>query len=315
MSLRSRSSPSLPRVSLQIRDLAIMESLVQLRAATLDDLHRAHFPGLSRKRAVNRLAQLARAGMLAPADVVLHDETATTRVYTLGPRARTALERRTLSSEHFRYRRWNPTLRDSSIPHQIVVNRLAGKIGGAAIPEHLLPVPGKNAARNRPDAVIEGVDVAGRARMLGLEVDLGHYSRDRIVGKAEAWRTYPEAGPLLIVVPDVARANKVNRWVRDRHNIHLLTVADLHERIDHALSIEGEGVFFGLDLWTGGTALDAERERQRVKAEEDDRLEAEETALYQARLERERREADGARAAENERRRQGARRGRRRFGV
>lgn len=315
MSLRSRSAPSSPRVSLQTRDLAIMESLVQLRAAMLDDLHRVHFSGLSRKRAVNRLAQLARAGMLAPADVVLHDETATTRVYTPGPRARTALERRTLSSEHFRYRRWNPTLRDSSIPHQIVVNRLADKICGTTIPEHLLPVPGKNAARNRPDAVIEGVDVAGRARMLGLDVDLGHYSRERIVGKAEAWRTYPDAGPLLIVVPDVARANKVYGWVRDRHNIHLLTVADLHERVAHALSTGGEGVLFGLDLWDGGRAHAPEHERRRLEAEAEAKFEAAEEAAYAARLERERAAADATRAGEEQRRRHAGRRGRRRFGV
>lgn len=109
MASRSRPASSSPRVSLQKRDLEIMESLVLLRAATLDDLHRAHFPGLSRKRAINRLGQLARAGMLSPADVVLHGEVAATRVYTLGPKARTALERRT------------------------------------TVPEHLLPVPDKNA--------------------------------------------------------------------------------------------------------------------------------------------------------------------------
>ncbi len=56
MASRSRTVSSPPRVSLQHRDLKIMESLVLLRAATLDDLHREHFPGLSRKRALNRLA-------------------------------------------------------------------------------------------------------------------------------------------------------------------------------------------------------------------------------------------------------------------
>ena len=52
----------------------------------------------------------------------------------------------------------------------------------------------KSCARHRPDAVIEGVTQGGETRMLGIEVDLGHYSRERIVGKLDAWRSYPDGG-------------------------------------------------------------------------------------------------------------------------
>lgn len=317
MASRSRNAPSSARVSLQKRDLAIMESLVQLRAATLDQLHREHFPGLTRKRAINRLGQLARAGMLAPADVVLHGASAPTRVYTLGPKARTALERRSLSSEYFRYRRWNPTLRDSSIPHQLVVNRLTGALDGTTVPEHLLPVPDKNAARNRPDAVVEGVDVDGATRWLGLEVDLGHYSRERIVGKVKAWRSYPEAATLIIVVPDEARRRRVQSWVVHESGVcvWVITTDKFYEELDYALSPQSEGQFVELDIWTGGDAFDGERERARLIREERARQRAEEEAERQAEMERNRQAAEAARRQAEQQRQQAARRGRRRFGV
>ncbi len=253
--------------------------------------------------------------MLSPADVVLHGEEVTTRVYTLGPKARTALERRSLSSEHFRYRRWNPTLRDASIPHQIFVNRLAQRIGGATVPEHLLPVPDKNAARNRPDAVIEGVDIDGQTRWLGLEVDLGHYSRERITGKVEAWRDYPDPATLVIVVPDEARRARVDDWVGPVREVRVITSDAFGEEIQRAHTPSGEGQLFDLDLWTGGDAFVGTRERlRRVNEMHERQIAADEEAMRErAAAEAERRAAaEAARRAEEQRR---ERRGRRRFGV
>lgn len=297
MSSKSSARSGGRRVSLQRRDLDILESLVVLRAETLSELHRQHFGGLSRKRAVNRLAQLARAGYLHGANVYLHGEHEATRVYTLGPKARPALEQRSLSSEHFRYRRWNPTLRDASIPHQIVVNRLGRLLDLSLVPEHLLPVVDKNGARNRPDAVVEGIDRDGRPMLLGIEVDLGHYSRERILAKQQAWAKLPDHGQLLFVVPDSARAERVRRWLRHSSGSVVLTREQFVRDVDSARGPEGEGLYRGLDLWENGAAWEREHERQREQerrwAEEDQRREAVEAA----RIERERIEAQQAAAA------------------
>jgi hypothetical protein len=284
------------RVSLQQRDLAVMESLVLLRAETLDELHARHFSGLSRKRAVNRLAQLARAGFLSPADVVLFGETKLTRVYTLGPKARTALERRSLCSEHFRFPRWNPTLRDASIPHQVAVNRLGRMIGARLLPEHLLPVVEKDGAKHRPDAVIEGVAYDGQTRLIGIEVDLGHYSRERILGKHKTWRSYPDAATLVFVVPDQQRAARVQGWLGEpSHHVKVLTFDQMRAEVMKAWEREDEALLFGLDVWTGGDAWERERARHEAQERrwaEEDRLrelrEARERELEQARQEAER---------------------------
>lgn len=312
MGTKRTDGPETPRVSLQQRDLRIMEALVLLRAETLDEIHARHFTGLSRKRAVNRLAQLSRAGFLAPADVILFGESAPTRVYTLGSKARTALERRSLSSEHFRFRRWNPTLRDASIPHQVAVNRLGQQLGASMLPEHLLPVLDKNGARNRPDAVVEGVVMDGGTRMLGIEVDLGHYSRERVVGKLDAWRSYPDGGTLVFVVPDRARAERVRGWLDRARDATVLTFEELGNEIDVARSATGEGVLFGLDIWTGGDAWEPSRERQRAH-EQRQKDEDQRHAELRERERLERLALLEAKRRENER--LATRRNRRRFGV
>lgn len=295
MGTRSATERKPCRVSLQQRDLAVMESLVLRRAETLDELHATHFAGKSRKRAVNRLAQLARAGFLAPADVVLFGEDKPTRVYTLGPKARSALERRSLCSEHFRFRRWNPTLRDASIPHQVAVNRLGRMIGAPMLPEHLLPVIEKDGAKHRPDAVIEGVDINGDTRLLGIEVDLGHYSKERILGKHTTWMKTPDHDTLVFVVPDQARAARVRAWLGEpAYNVRVSTFEELQAQVLKAWEREDEATLFDLDIWTGGDAFKPEVARREANerrwAEEDRRREereARERELEQARLEAE----------------------------
>jgi hypothetical protein len=212
---------------LQRRDLAILELLVVRRAETLDELHRRHFDGLSRKRALNRLGELAGAGYLhrACVDVFGHPEPQS--VYTLGPRGRRALELRSLASEHLRYRRFNPTLRDSSMPHQIATNRVADWLGAHLVPEHLLPPKDVHAARNRPDGIYESdrPDALGRS-IVFLEIDLGHYSRARILGKVNAFLETSEARLMIFASPTHTRAAWIARTVREAHG------ADVMARID-----------------------------------------------------------------------------------
>ena len=226
------------------RDLRLMEKLVLRRVATLDELHQTWFAGLSRKRALNRLGELASAGYLHRVTLAVPDALdgpeREQSLYTLGPKARTALELRSLSSEHFRYRRWNPVLRDSSMPHQLAVNRVCDLLSVDAVPEHLLP-PAENRAamQHKPDAIWERARDGARATKILLEVDLGHYSRQRIKGKVAAFAENPEALAMLIITPDAARADRVAGWVREndavrryRRDVKVVSVSELLARLD-----------------------------------------------------------------------------------
>lgn len=175
-------------------------------------------------------------------------------------------------------------------------------------------MPDKNAARNRPDAVIEGVDEKGRLRWLGVEVDLGHYSRERIVGKVNAWRAYPDADALLIIVPDEARRERVQGWIPAGRHVPVLTPAILDDWLERAKSEPCDGIFMHLDIWTGGDGWEARREWQRQFAAEEEQRQREQEALKAAEEQRERAAEDARRQAEHLRQDR-ARRGRRRFGV
>ena len=145
------------------RDLRVLELLVTRRAETLGWIHEQHFAGLSRKSALNRLGDLTAAGYLQRATVAVPGAPGPESAYTLGPRGKAALELRSLAGEHFRHRRFNPTLRDSSIPHQIIVNRVADWLGADLTPEHLLPMKTKEQWRHKPDGIYpaQGAEVGG----------------------------------------------------------------------------------------------------------------------------------------------------------
>ena len=79
--------PRTRRIHLQRRDLAILEALASRRAETLEHLHDHHFAGLSRKRAVNRLGDLAAHGYLVRVEVA-DAQGAMRNAYVLGPKRR-----------------------------------------------------------------------------------------------------------------------------------------------------------------------------------------------------------------------------------
>ena len=213
-------------VALNRRDIAILNLLVERRVETLDYLHETLFPGRSRKRVLNRLGDLARHGYLERLSVsLLEGDGRPESVYRLGPRAKTALELRSaLGADAFRGRRFNPTLRDSSIDHQVMTNRVADWIGAALTPEHLLPAGGRgDAYRHRPDGtyVTARPDAQGR-QLVFLEVDLGHYSRDRLLGKVKAFLHHPSAASMLIAAPTRQRTRQIATWVRDAYGDAML---------------------------------------------------------------------------------------------
>jgi Replication-relaxation len=210
-------------VALQRRDLRILETVLARRAETLEVLRELEFRGLSRKRALNRLGELAGAGYLQRVSLEVLGAEGPQSVYTLGPKGKRALELRSLASEAIRYRRFNPILRDSSIPHQIATNRIADWLGAQLLPEHLLPAPSAEAARHRPDGMYEVAqsDRSGRAMVL-LEVDMGHYSRARILGKVAAFLEHRRALAVLFACPNEQRATLVERTIRERYDEYVL---------------------------------------------------------------------------------------------
>ncbi len=198
------------------------------RAETLTWIHEQQFAGLSRKRALNRLGDLAAAGYLKRVTVTVPGAPRPQSAYTLGPRGKAALELRSLAGEHFRHRRFNPTLRDSSIPHQILVNRVADWLGADLTPEHLLPMSTKEQWRHKPDGVYRAHG-ADERRMVWLEIDLGHYSRERINGKVHAFRVDADAAHLLLVTHTRARADQLARWLNTERISRSMTIICLTE--------------------------------------------------------------------------------------
>jgi hypothetical protein len=207
------------KTALTLRDLQLLRELVERRTETLGYLQDRYFGGV-RKTALNRLRRLELGGFVVREQVETIDAPGRlTNVYTLGAAARKALMNRNPdSSEAWRARRWSPTLRETSMPHQVATNRVGDWLGARLLPEHLLPVHEPNAQRHRPDAVYRAAapDAQGR-QLVFLEVDLGHYSRQRILGKVDAFLAHSQARSILFVAPTAERVAAISGWIRDQY--------------------------------------------------------------------------------------------------
>jgi hypothetical protein len=207
------------RTALTIRDVALLRELLERRSETTTYLADTFFRGV-RKTARNRLRELELGGFVSRQLVETFDRPGRLQsVYTLGPAARTALRIRSAhADEAFGTRRFNPILRETSIPHQVATNRVGDWLGARLIPEHLLPVHQPGAQRHRPDAIYRAAaaDSAGR-QLVFLEVDLGHYNRQRILGKVDAFLAHEHARSILFVCPTPERAAVVSGWIREQY--------------------------------------------------------------------------------------------------
>jgi len=214
------------RVALHRRDLEVLELLAERQVKTLGALHRRFWPSTTRKSARNRLAALARAGYLdsvvrtegvaAPQRFPAGGRPAGQHVYLLGPKAAAALRLRSLAGEHFRGGRLPKRIADSNIDHQLFTNRVADWLGAAFVPAHqLAPAPGER--RHRPDAYrCAHPDAAGRDLVL-VEVDLGHYSRARVLAKMTSFLAHDEARSIIFAAPTEERSTLIVRWIREQH--------------------------------------------------------------------------------------------------
>jgi hypothetical protein len=225
------------KTALTERDLDLLVTLIERRCESLAYLQDRFFGGV-RKTAINRLRRLELAGYVSR-ELIKSVESPDRfhSVYTLGHAARAALlNRDEYAHQALRHRRWNLSLRDSSMPHAIATNRVGDWLGARMIPEHLLTPHAPDAQRHRPDAVYRAAqpDSAGR-QLVFLEVDLGWYNRQRILGKVDAFLSHPDARSILFVTNTPERAEVIGNWIRAAHGdtimrrIQPLTFAQVRE--------------------------------------------------------------------------------------
>ena len=211
------------KVRLTARDLQIFEQLLNRKAESLGAIHEQFWnTNTDLDTARYRLHQLVRTGFitrhalphkhadLLPTD---HHDTGWVTAYTLTPKGTAALKRRSLAGYHLRGRSIKGDLDDTAIPHQLAVNRVADLLGTTIVAEHLIELRGDR--RHRPDATYTAApDDNGRSTVM-LEVDLGHYSRKRILGKLSTFLADPDAKGVLFACPTQERAAWVAQILRD----------------------------------------------------------------------------------------------------
>jgi hypothetical protein len=226
----TRRTPHQKRVRLTTRDLQILEELMNRRTESLGVLHdRFWAPGTSRDSARHRLTRLAawgfidkhalqhaHAGLLHPTD----NDKGWVTVYTLTPKGVASLKRRSLAGSVLRGRSIKGDIDEAAIPHQLAVNRVADLLGTPLIAEHLIEFQGDR--RHRPDATyIATPDESGRSTVM-LEIDLGHYSRKRILGKVGTFLADPDAKGVLFACPTDERTAWIARTLREAYGDRIM---------------------------------------------------------------------------------------------
>lgn len=229
MADRRPRAPRKKPLRITTRDVQIFEDLLQRRADSLGALHERHWPDASKETARNRLGALVAWGYLErhgldhthpslkhPGD---NDRTVL-GVYTPTAKAISALRRRSLAGSLLRGRSFKTEIAEPSIPHQLAVNRIGDLLGARLVADHLLDITGDR--RHRPDATYRALpDETGRTAVM-LEVDLGHYSRQRILGKARTFLADPDAKGVLFACPTDTRADWVADTLRAAHGDRIM---------------------------------------------------------------------------------------------
>lgn len=226
--------PGARQLRLHARDLYVLRLLADRRAEQLEQIAAEHFP--SRNRARDRLSQHARAGLVER--VLVQDFQTPGRfvnAYTLTRKGSAALRRRVVLPAAPTDRRHNPPAA-AVIPHQLAVNHAGRLIGATLTPDHHIALPPQASSHHRPDAAYSAAtpDDEGRRQIL-LEVDLGHYNRDRVVNKLAGFLANPDAKGVLFVVPNDERLELISRWAREAYGsaiyprLGIYTFADLED--------------------------------------------------------------------------------------
>lgn len=214
----------MPRpVHLHRRDIELLELLAERRVETLAALHERLWPNATRKTAHKRLWQLSQAGYLQ--HLARYDDADTSRtaggrpaaqhLYLLGAKAPTALRLRDSQAHLLARRRVKAGMPDGLIDHQLATNRVGDWLGTRLMSE--TDAAAGLERRLRPDAAYRATaDDAGRDIVL-IEVDLGHYSRSRVLDKLQGFFEHPDARSILFATPAEDRADQIARWIREAY--------------------------------------------------------------------------------------------------
>lgn len=209
------------RVFLHARDIELLELLAHRKVETLTVLHERLWPNATRKSAYERLRRLAAEGYLEHSrrsDLEQREagrRAPAQHIYLLGPKAPVALRLRDRGAHALARRHVRAGLAGTHVEHQLATNRVGDWLGATLLPES--EAGSSLDRRHRPDgAYAVAPDEAGRDLVL-VEVDLGHYSRTRVLAKALALTEHPRARGLVFATPDRDRARLVARWIREAY--------------------------------------------------------------------------------------------------
>lgn len=222
----------MPRsVRLYPRDVEVLKLLADRQVETLDFLHERFWSDCNRKSAYNRLRALANGGYLehikradpSAAKTWTGPRPASEHLYTLGPKAPTALRIRGREAVALARRHRRGGIPAALIDHQLATNRVADALGVRLMSEHEAAVGlDKDYDKHRPDGAYRTLADNKDRDLILVEIDLGHYSHSRLLEKAWASLTHERARAMLIVTPTVERADQVRSWVWSEVGSNLL---------------------------------------------------------------------------------------------
>ncbi len=154
--------------------------------------------------------------------------------YALGGRGEAVLRRQTHVPLPERTGKRKPA--QSSVAHQLATNRVARDLEKRFYPEHLSngDQPKTKSRRNRPDATFEcSPDSKGRF-YVAVEIDLGHYNRQRVLDKVRAFKEEKGSREMWWVAPTEDRRDQLREWfwdsdVGDLEGVRFFTFDEIEE--------------------------------------------------------------------------------------
>ena len=102
------------------------------------------------------------------------------------------------------------------IDHQLATNRVGDWLGTRLMGE--MEVSAGMDSRHRADAGYRAEREYNGRDLVLVEVDLGHYSRTRILAKVEGFKQHPHARGVLFACPTDRRAEQVREWITARYD-------------------------------------------------------------------------------------------------
>ena len=220
-------------VWLQERDRLVLSLLLERRYETLDFLHERCFDGLSRKRVLNRLGDLIRAGYLERESFPMYDAGGENRsVYWLTPMAEQLVVVGAALAHDLNGRRFGCPVARTSVPHQIAINRVGDWLGTRFVSETLAGFPETNDRTGRPHATYITSASEGPRDVVFVVVDLTSNVRWYMPERLRVFAAHRRARALVLITSDPVRSLELDSWMTAVGRgyvtrLYLYTIADV----------------------------------------------------------------------------------------